>query len=441
MRRWSARRRRARHDRSHQRRGRAGPARPGLLDRRQRWPTSTTPTTTATPDRRVRDRRRRTSTRRHARGARLRPAVPEPQRRRRRVRPRRQAVHRHRRRRLGRRPRPASAQLERVLGKILRIDPHASGDAAVHGPGRQPVRRRRRRHGRRSGRSACATRGGSASTGDRRPVDRRRRPGPVEEVDVAWAADGGGQGLNFGWSAFEGNHRFNDDQSADGSHRRSTSTSTSARIARSAAARSTAAQRSRRSSAGTCSPTTAAVRCEHCRSQTTLRSSRSARQGDQRHFDRRRARWRAVRPVERRRGLFRDSLPDHSHSLELRGAARDVGRHHTNPKVIARREVLSIESGDDGQVAQLDTRPAIVDVGDNRREGTLRLRTQQRDFRKIDDRSLDLVRRVIGTSHDVGQLGNAAAICSGTGLPFATARAAITTYRSARRRSGAVPCA
>ena len=37
-----------------------------------------------------------------------------------------------------------------------------------------------------------------------------------EEVDVAWVADGTGRGMNFGWSAWEGNHRFNDDQSPDG---------------------------------------------------------------------------------------------------------------------------------------------------------------------------------------------------------------------------------
>ena len=37
-----------------------------------------------------------------------------------------------------------------------------------------------------------------------------------EEVDVAWAADGGGKGANYGWSAMEGNHVFNADQSADG---------------------------------------------------------------------------------------------------------------------------------------------------------------------------------------------------------------------------------
>jgi glucose/arabinose dehydrogenase len=38
----------------------------------------------------------------------------------------------------------------------------------------------------------------------------------VEEVDVGWAADGAGRGMNFGWSAFEGTRRYNDDQSPDG---------------------------------------------------------------------------------------------------------------------------------------------------------------------------------------------------------------------------------
>lgn len=40
--------------------------------------------------------------------------------------------------------------------------------------------------------------------------------GDWEEIDVAWADQGGGRGANFGWSAFEGTHRFNEDQSADG---------------------------------------------------------------------------------------------------------------------------------------------------------------------------------------------------------------------------------
>ena len=33
---------------------------------------------------------------------------------------------------------------------------------------------------------------------------------------MAWADEGGGNGANFGWSAFEGTHRYNDDQPADG---------------------------------------------------------------------------------------------------------------------------------------------------------------------------------------------------------------------------------
>ena len=40
--------------------------------------------------------------------------------------------------------------------------------------------------------------------------------GEWEEVDVAWADEGTGKGANFGWSAFEGTHRFNDDQPEDG---------------------------------------------------------------------------------------------------------------------------------------------------------------------------------------------------------------------------------
>ena len=40
--------------------------------------------------------------------------------------------------------------------------------------------------------------------------------GELEEISVGWAADGGGRGLNFGWSAFEGTARFNEDQPADG---------------------------------------------------------------------------------------------------------------------------------------------------------------------------------------------------------------------------------
>ena len=51
-----------------------------------------------------------------------------------------------------------------LLGKILRIDPRASGGAAVLDPARQPVRRPRRARAARSTATACATRGGSRST-------------------------------------------------------------------------------------------------------------------------------------------------------------------------------------------------------------------------------------------------------------------------------------
>ena len=40
--------------------------------------------------------------------------------------------------------------------------------------------------------------------------------GNVEEVDLAPAADGGGKGVSFGWSAYEGTDRYNDDQPATG---------------------------------------------------------------------------------------------------------------------------------------------------------------------------------------------------------------------------------
>ena len=70
-----------------------------------------------------------------------------------------------------------------------------------------------------SGRSACATRGGSRSTrrpatcgsptsartSSRRSTTPRRSTGSMP-----------GAGLSFGWSAFEGDAPFNDDQSADG---------------------------------------------------------------------------------------------------------------------------------------------------------------------------------------------------------------------------------
>ncbi|MBK5332228.1 MAG: PQQ-dependent sugar dehydrogenase [Ilumatobacteraceae bacterium] len=106
--------------------------------------------------------------------------------------------------------------LSEWLGKMLRIDPHPSGNAEYTVPADNPFV------------GVNGARPEIWSIGLRNPwrfsFDRQTGDlwiadvgqGQWEEVDVGWAADGSGRGLNFGWSAFEGNHRFNDDQSPDG---------------------------------------------------------------------------------------------------------------------------------------------------------------------------------------------------------------------------------
>lgn len=104
------------------------------------------------------------------------------------------------------------------LGKILRIDPLPSGDAAFTVPDDNPF---------------VGVDGADPtiwSLGLRNPwrfsfdaltddlwigdVGQNQ----VEEIDLATATDGrdAGRGVSFGWSAFEGADRFNEDQSADG---------------------------------------------------------------------------------------------------------------------------------------------------------------------------------------------------------------------------------
>jgi glucose/arabinose dehydrogenase len=102
------------------------------------------------------------------------------------------------------------------LGKILRIDPTQSSDAAYSVPPDNPFV------------GVDGARPEIWSIGLRNPwrFSFDRATGDLwiadvgqnqwEEIDVAWAADGGGRGMNFGWSAWEGNHRFNDDQPPDG---------------------------------------------------------------------------------------------------------------------------------------------------------------------------------------------------------------------------------
>ncbi len=103
-----------------------------------------------------------------------------------------------------------------LLGKMLRIDPHPSAGAAYTAPPDNPFVGV---DGARPEIWAIGFRNPwrfsfDRSTGDLWIADVGQNQ--WEEVDVAWAADGGGKGMNFGWSAMEGNHVYNADQSADG---------------------------------------------------------------------------------------------------------------------------------------------------------------------------------------------------------------------------------
>lgn len=103
-----------------------------------------------------------------------------------------------------------------LLGKLLRIDPVAAGAEPYTIPSDNPFI------------DTDSARGEVWSTGLRNPWRFSFDPltGDLwiadvgqnlwEEVDLVRASDGAGRGANFGWSAWEGNHRFNDDQSPDG---------------------------------------------------------------------------------------------------------------------------------------------------------------------------------------------------------------------------------
>ena len=103
-----------------------------------------------------------------------------------------------------------------LLGKILRIDPTPDGDQRYTIPADNPFVGV---NGARPEIWSVGVRNPwrftfDSATGDLWIGDVGQ--GQWEEIDLARAVDGGGRGLNFGWSAFEGTHRFNDDQSADG---------------------------------------------------------------------------------------------------------------------------------------------------------------------------------------------------------------------------------
>lgn len=113
-------------------------------------------------------------------------------------------------------PERRALNVSSLLGKMLRIDPVPSGDQAYTVPSDNPF------VGVEGARPEIWSVGlrnpwrfsFDTATDDLWIADVGQNE--VEEVSVAWAADGGGRGLNFGWSAFEGTRRFNDDQPADG---------------------------------------------------------------------------------------------------------------------------------------------------------------------------------------------------------------------------------
>jgi len=113
-------------------------------------------------------------------------------------------------------PQRRSLNPSELLGKILRIDPRAADGAAYTIPADNPYA------------TVAGTRGEIWSVGVRNPwrFSFDSQTGDLwiadvgqnewEEIDVAWAELGGGRGVNFGWSAWEGTHRFNNDQSPEG---------------------------------------------------------------------------------------------------------------------------------------------------------------------------------------------------------------------------------
>jgi glucose/arabinose dehydrogenase len=102
--------------------------------------------------------------------------------------------------------------LSTLLGKILRIDPRRDGDRPYRIPPANPFAGTDGARGevysyglRNPWRFAFDRRGGALAIGD---VGQDSR----EEVDLVPRGDAAG--ANFGWSAFEGDERFNDDQQA-----------------------------------------------------------------------------------------------------------------------------------------------------------------------------------------------------------------------------------
>ena len=111
-------------------------------------------------------------------------------------------------------PERRATDMTTLLGKMLRIDPACRRRRAVRDPRRQPVRASMRHVSPEIWASGLRNPwrfSFDRETGDLWIADVGQNA--VEEIDVAPATGGldAGKGLSFGWSAFEGDERFNDD--------------------------------------------------------------------------------------------------------------------------------------------------------------------------------------------------------------------------------------
>jgi glucose/arabinose dehydrogenase len=113
-------------------------------------------------------------------------------------------------------PQRHADKLDTWLGKILRVDPTPTGPAPYVVPpdnpfvGRAGARPEIWSYGLRNPWRISFDRGtGDLWIGD---VGQDR----IEEIDRSTVAEGAGRGVNFGWSAFEGTSRYNDDVAPDG---------------------------------------------------------------------------------------------------------------------------------------------------------------------------------------------------------------------------------
>ena len=163
-----------------------------------------------------------------------------------------------------------------LLGKILRIDPRAGGRPAVHGPRRQPVRRR-------AGRAARDLRLRPAQPValllrplDRRPGDRRRRPGHGRGGRLRRPRARPRAPTSAG-ASFEGRSPYNPGERAAARCRRCSAAPTPPAGARSSAATSCATRRCRRCAAATSTATCARPHCtRRACARTRPRTGRSA---------------------------------------------------------------------------------------------------------------------------------------------------------------------